>query len=219
MTGTRQTSDGVVQTSAGVATTSGTVLIDSYEDGNLTEYDRTDEFDVFAPSGFSAVDEANVLRNHAGQGYSKTYSTSGLPAYFSKGQRAHAYARASDVDGSLRVLFGVADSNNNYAAQLLFGSQAIVLSVLDNGAYSTMASASASLSADQWYELDIVRDDGTLGGSDNDIGLMISTHPGGSQVGDTLVVNDNTHATASGVGMVGQSNDTADLYLDYYHRY
>lgn len=214
---------GVVVDGDGVRTTAAIRIIDSYErnsSGPGSQYDgQVDEFSIVDDStlGFDAIDGSRVLRNAAGQGFSAITSTSGLPHYFAKGEVARVYWRTNDLDGEVRIGFAVEDTANYYIASYSTGSQAWRLRKLSDGSLTNIAEQTGvSASADTWYEIEMVRDDGTLGGSDND--LTVSIRPvGGSQLA-SVSSNDSEYASADGIGLVGQTNSTADYYWDFYHK-
>jgi len=205
----------------------GSAIIDSYEDGDLSEYtywneDSTSEFVVTDASNlsFPAVDGSNVLEVADSGSVSYIYSLpgDGLDNYFSKGNTATFYMRQeSTTDNRVSFLFGVEDEQNSYWATLqwnrFYGAK---IEVQDSSGSTTLANNSNhDLNASTWYELEVTWDDGTLGGSDNDITLNVSEGIDGPTV-MTLSVNDSTHAGNSGVGV--RAKDKSEiLYCDYAH--
>lgn len=228
MAGVRQTVSGVVQTEAGVAQTVDvvTTLVDSWEDQNISEYSgTTTEWDTVDPStlgtSWSAPDGSYVVRNPSGQGFSRiiSASTNALPNYFPKGNIARVYTRANALSGRLGAIFGSSDSNpfqDYYAAFVDYGAGDVHLDKLSGGTRSTLATdTGASPSADATGYLEITWDDGTLGGSNNDI--SVEYVEGGSVNGSIPPTNDTTHASHSGVGLEANANSSADHYADWYH--
>jgi hypothetical protein len=74
--------------------------------------------------------------------------------------------------------------------------------------------------ADQtWYSLRVTWDDGTLGGSDNDITVTLVQAPAGSATTLATVgpINDATYAGNEGVGVWANNPDNVETRFDYYH--
>lgn len=220
MAGVRQTAGGVVQTAGGgVASTVAVDIIDSFEDQDLSEYGSS--------SGVSIVDEANlsfdasdgsfVLENTPSDGFARITSQpgDGLANYFSKGDVAKCAVRTDAAENLCRVLFGVGGGGNRYLAEYRPGDTNFELSKVVDGTLTTIAiDSSVSYSLDTWGTITITWDDGSLGGSDNDITLEYDE--GGSTI-STISANDSAHATNEGIGFEftsGRSNAT--FWADWY---
>lgn len=202
-------------------TTPTATTIDSFEDQSTSEYSgSTGEFDIVDPTtlgtSWSAPDGTYVLRNQAGQAFSRIYSTSGsgLNSYFSKGNEGKVAVRATATNGEATTLFGLADFNDYYLATVDFDAGELRFEKRVSGTLSTIATdATGTPSADTTGTVTITWDDGTLGGADNDVTLEYAE--GGSTIA-TVSANDSDHSGSSGVGVVGNANDSADLFWDWY---
>jgi len=204
--------------------------IDSFEDGNTNEYtfDDTDgsEYNIVDESSvsFSAIDGSKMLEvGLSSSGGTVTYMYSnpgdGLDNYFAKGQEITVYVRQVDNlnRSDIRIAFGMTDSGDYYAADIQWDAF-FALRVLKRENSSTVDLANNSaydLKIDQWYEVVITWDDGTLGGSDNDITISIREGVGGNEVLSSTV-NDSTFANVSGIGFLGDRQNEV-IYVDYEH--
>jgi hypothetical protein len=70
-------------------------------------------------------------------------------------------------------------------------------------------------SATTEYVVEITWDDGTLGGSDNDISVEVFDDSGTSLAGP-ITANDSTFSTEGGIGFGSNGNSTANFYYDWY---
>lgn len=216
--------DGTVIDGDGARATAATLVIDSFErnsSGPGSQYSgTTGEFEIINDStlSFSAINGSRVLKNPGGLGFSEILSTSGLPHYFPKGSIATCFMRASTDEGRPRVYFAVKDTDNWFCIQYNRDASDNIFKIYRtvDGNLTKPAKVNTTYAADQWMEVVITRDDGTLGGSDNDIVTELTPRSGGTTT--TLSINDSTFADQDGIGFGGQLNDTADLYFDFYHR-
>lgn len=213
----------------------GPPIIDDFEDGDISEYsvynppNTGDGMEVIDEStvSFSAVNGSKMALFDAGEGDNPFYYShpgDGLPNYFPKGKEVTLYFRkevATRTDVSF--CFGVEEGsdntsgNNHYRATLQW--DAFYGAVLENrNAGSTSAMVNNSnhdLNNGVWYEVVVRWDDGTLGGSDNDITMTVYEGIGGTEVMQ-LNANNSDHATADGVGWLPQQRDHP-VYADYAH--
>jgi hypothetical protein len=194
--------------------------IDSFEDGDIAEYSGdTGSFTTTNESTLSwgAPDGSIVLENPTGSGFNRIVSTSGLNEYFPKGNTAECAVRTKASGPRARVLFGVGGAYDYYFAEVDWLEDRIRLGERVSGSLSHFATdATFTPSVDTTATVRITWDDGTLGGSDNDITMQY--FEGGTQVGSDLTTNDPSHATNDGIGFVGAANDDPDedLYWDNY---
>jgi len=196
-----------------------TTTIDSFEDENITEYSGdTGSFTTTNESTLSwgAPDGSIVVEKPASAGnFNRIYSTpgDGLNSYFPKGNIGRCHVRA-DANCEHRTLFGVEDFNDYYIAEVKYNT-GIAIKKRTGGTLSTPTSdTSVDPTPGTTGEVEIVWDDGTLGGSDNDI--TVRYIEGGSQLGPDLTTNDPDHATAEGVGFTSASADSDTLWWDNY---
>lgn len=193
-------------------------IIDSFEDGDIAEY-------VNGTDNFQVVDEANVtpaaidgtmLLEATSQG--EINSTSGLDNYFSKGETAHVYVYGDTLatDSMLSYTFFGSSSTalDGYALSLTdWSGENVRLIEYTDGSSNILDTANPSVSDATWYRLEITWDDGSLGGSDNDITVDVYDDTDTNIA--TVSANDSTHATNSGIGFRGQEGG---WFWDYYHK-
>jgi len=220
MPGSRQTANGVVQTAGGVAQTvpssggggGGESILDSFEDQDLAEYSGdTGGFSIKNESNlsFSARDGSYVLEN-PGDISNGIYSSSITAA---KGTTINGWVRGT-ADSLASYCFGVGtDTGDCYQARVDINNDDILL--YDQGDGTILAADySPGVSADTWYRIEVVWDDGSLGGSDNDITMRVFDDSG-TQQGDTLSANDSTHANEDGIGVIVNGGSSWTAWLDY----
>jgi hypothetical protein len=191
-----------------------TAVIDSFEDQDMTDWTDASSFTFTndTPSGGGSVC-LDV------DGYSKMKSEpgAGLDNYFPKGDVAYFYIKwDTTVRDFPEVRFGLSSDDECYA--VTFDSSGVVLEDYTGGSATTLASASESWAVNQWYEIRVTRDDGTLGGSDNDIDVDIREGAGGTSVA-TLSANDSTHASSEGVGIFNNfaGSGSESIRYDFFH--
>jgi hypothetical protein len=200
-------------------------IVDSFEDGDIDEYTAASgalsDWAVVDESNlsFSAWDGSKVLEITSDSGPSELISTSGLDNYFGKGAVAEAFVRATFDDASeVGPLFGVADANNYYQVELKFSTDELSLDSVSSGSSSNLA-YNGSLSAlpdGSWVKIKLTWDDGTLGGSDNDITVDIIDPSDGSTYG-SVSANNSDHASQTGVGWFAQFVDPGNtIWFDKY---
>lgn len=201
-----------------VSTTTGTI-IDSFERTSLDHYTGD-------TGGFQISDESNVTPNsidgtrllECTSGVSEINSTSGLNNYFAKGEVAHAYVYGANLvtnGASAFTYFGSSGTElDGYAIDIRESTGGNVrLIEWSSGSSNILDTADPTLSDDTWYRIEITWDDGSLGGSDNDITAEVYDH-GASSLIATVTGNDSTHATNTGIGF--RSNDP-DVFWDFYN--
>jgi hypothetical protein len=193
--------------------------IDSFEDQDLSEYSGdAGSFDIEAEGNVTpnAVDGTYLLES-TGTSNIQIISTSGLANYFPKGTIAKVYVYSTTNGDIARLRFAVQDSGSFYRVELRFNSGDFTLTKLDSFSATTLATDSQAYSTGQWYTVQITRDDGTLGGSDNDITAELLDGIDGTSV-NTLSANDSTFATEDGIGFrVQKPNANGQFYFDHYH--
>ena len=187
-------------------------LLDSYEDQDLSEYSGdTGEFSITAESNlaFSARDGSYVLEN-PGPDFDDIYSTTITAA---KGTTINGWVRGT-ASASQSVCFGLGtDTNDCYEARVSIDGNNIVLR--DRADSTTLAADyGPGVSADTWYRIEVVWDDGTLGGADNDLTMRVFD-ASGTQQGSTLSANDSTHATEDGIGIIANGGSSWTAWIDY----
>lgn len=113
------------------------------------------------------------------------------------------------------LTFGHEDSNDYYRLKVYFdNTNAVELSEVSAGSESTLDNFGTNgLDQRRWYRIHIEWDDGTLGGSDNDIRYALYDRYG-VEIGSSSV-NDSTHATGSGLGFDGNVHTTANETITF----
>lgn len=165
-------------------------LVDSYEDGDLSEYDNTS---TWAATTTQAADGSYGCE-HTDTSFSTTISTSGLPAYPQQGDRWRVNGYVTDAGGSSAQYIGHYFAGNHYWGRINLSDQIVELD-WDSGGDS----ASVSLSNNSWYEIEFEWDDGsTFGGSAGDITATFFEADGVTELA-TLSGND-TQFTNGGTG-------------------
>jgi hypothetical protein len=205
-------------TSAGIIGADASTIVDDFERSSLDHYDgRT--------SSASIVDESNVTPSAVSGSKlvemtwtsNQIYSTTGLDNYYAKGDgtlEIYMYVEGGSGDEQFRPRYGLADSDSCYEIRLTSNNWDVLL--YDNGFDSVLADADdASLSADTMHRFEITRDDGTLGGSDNDHTIRLYDNSTGAQLGSTLTFNDSTHSSADGHALRARNGDNETFYADY----
>jgi hypothetical protein len=186
------------------------ITIDDFEDSDLSEYTgSTGEFSFV--SGI-ADGSSTALRCDSG-GFSEIYSTSGLNAYFGKGEIAQFEVQFNDTSQAGGLVFGYSDDSNFYRCWFDLNSDALqLLTDTGSGGSGTVVAEATSVgfAADTRYRVRIPWDDGTLGGADNDITLDMDEWTG-SAWSDFAEVsgNNDDHASATGVGIEDDCDSVA----------
>jgi hypothetical protein len=200
--------------SAGITT--GTTGIDGFEDQDLSEYRNT----TVDMAGFSTTAFEGTYSHDpsAEAGPLSIYSLpgDGLANYPSKGTGFDIYIYPTAADaGRWAVLFGAADENNHYRAWTnnVGSSGGLFIQKVDGGSVTDLATDfSVSYTAGQWFRIRVVWDDGTLGGSDNDLTATLFDTTDGSQVAE-ISANDATFATNDGVGLYWNQKTAGETFL------
>jgi hypothetical protein len=146
--------DYVTLEGSGTSSSSPTLTIDDFEDGDKSEYN----FDRGSSSA-SIVSSPTYSQSYALE-YSDTnieaISTSGINAYPSAGDTFSFWVRASGGANNLNVTWGVQDHANRYYAKLYPSDGSFYLFTYKDGSGSSQDGDSGlSLSQDTWYEIEI----------------------------------------------------------------
>jgi len=151
-----------------------------------------------------------AITGKEGLNYMYSVPGDGLPNYPSKGTQWEFYVNLNGTSGQLGFFFGVGSSGGNaYFIQPLGRGMEI-----RKNSFSTIASNNVAPPSSGWFRNVITWDDGTLGGSNNDITYeMFDTS--GSSLG-SITANDNEHASKSGIGFTssGPSGLSTNFFVD-----
>jgi hypothetical protein len=224
MPGVRQTAGGVVQTVAGVIQTSTVPIVDSFEDGDVSEYsDDIGSYSVVNESTItpSAIDGTKVLSADSANTELEGYSGDGLQNYFAKGEELTAYSwAASDANShEVKLWFSLNNNGNRYQVLFLYADDTVKLRRVDDSQSNTVktlaSDSNATLATSTWHRIVIQRDDGsTFGGSDGDLNVEVIDNSDGSTV--TSLSANNTLLNDDGIGFEIDDRDGA-AYWDYLH--
>lgn len=198
-------------------------VVDNFEDSGLSEY--TEDTGDFTVQNSTVYNGSQALQGDNTGGPAQIVSTSGLPAYFAKGEKADVYVRTTAVGttDTLRgaFLFGASDSNNCYLIDPKFDlDNDFGLDVISSGTPTELDLdyVSNNYKPDTWYRIRVVWDDGTLGGSDNDITATIY-ESGDSTPLASVTANDSTHSSNDGIGFEARTAATGEnVFWDYVNK-
>jgi hypothetical protein len=140
-----------------------------------------------------------------------------LPQFFEKGEVANYYIRADTKVGYTGAIFGATDDQNFYAFNIVWDLDGVVVYNKSGGSFTNVQQESwlsGVGETNRWYQLRVVRDDGTLGGADDDIRLELRD-PAADNTLWSYSFNDATHADGVGVGMhTNRFGSGATTFLD-----
>lgn len=204
-------------------TLSTATIVDDYEDQNLDEYSFSAANSYAIETGSPISDTASLRRDgSADTGYEFAVSTSGLDNYVSKGSTFQAkmrYPVDSSSSGASQggLLFAGADTDNWYGGRYdAVDDDLNVVKHTSSGGQSTIATTNTvtggSYTAGDVVILEVVWDDGTLGGSDNDITVTLYNSDKTTEHGSASA-NDSAHATNTGVGAQGYADADANEWI------
>lgn len=202
--------------------------VDQYDDQDMAEYTAINgavsdwTYDTSTP-----IQGTATLRQNTAVARTRAHSQEGdgLDNYVAKGTVFQCKVRFGyDAGGATiqsGILFGVQDGNNFYEIRAENGDNDFQLNVTDAGSTSALATdtnspLSHAAGDAKVYTIEVTWDDGTLGGSDNDITCEL-LNADKSTTYSTISANDSTHATQTGVGASTYDNDgTGYVDLDAY---
>lgn len=192
------------------------LTVDDYNDETLTEYSES----LAGEYGFettSPIEGAASLTRTGTDGYEELVSTSGLANYPSKGSVIETQIRCpldSGDSGNTQIgpIFGAADLTNWYSARFDAVQDDFEMFVQSDAGGQVQLAADNALggfyTAGDVLVIEVTWDDGTYGGSDNDIVARLMDSTRTTVHAELGPVNDATHEANSGVGCESY-NDTA----------
>jgi hypothetical protein len=202
---------------------SGVTIVDSFEDQDLAEYTGASTSD----SGKSIVtspvlDGTYALELTSFESGMYSVPGDGLNAYPTKGDVFNLIQQTTgSVNGRWRLYFGLeTGTDETYEVEFDLDNSTFSLNSVVGGSRSTLVSAtSVPYATGTWYAGRVTWDDGTLGGSDNDITVELVEDPTGSAtVLETLgPVSNSDHATGDGVGLNAANYNANAVVVDYWH--
>lgn len=140
-----------------------------------------------------------------------------LPRFFGKGEVASYYVRADTKVGYTGAIFGAGSDADFYSVNIVWDLDGVLVYKKDGGSFTNLQQESwlsGIGDTDRWYELRVTRDDGSLGGSDDDITVEVRD-PAADSTLWSHTFNDATHADEVGVGMhTNRFGSGATTFLD-----
>ena len=181
------------------------LVIDSFEDGGLSEY----EFDRGA-SGAAVTTDAAYIGSQALEisgTNTELISMYGLDYYPSAGDLFSTWVRATGGADLVNITYGVQNHLNRYYARVAFGGGRIKIYRYEDGSSTLLAKQTGlNLSEDTWYEVEIDwKEDGTH--------IFTLYDSSGTQVSQ-ISATDSTWS-AGGVGYDAYLANGGTVYLDY----
>jgi hypothetical protein len=193
------------------STSSGTGVIDDFEDGDIAEYSGT-KTDYSVQTG--TVFEGTYALEKTDTTFESLTSTSGLPRYPSQGDTFQVKCRTTDItDYASYMIFGYQDSDNFYRVTIRRDDSASAvffeIQKFSGGNFNELSEVSftgTDLSSNAWHTIEVDwADDGTItatayDSSDNQVVTTSAT---------------DTEYTGGGFGLIlSNPDDNASVYAD-----
>lgn len=144
----------------------------------------------------------------------------GLGAYPQKGDIFKLYVRVTSATaGNNRIKYGAADTDNCYHIEVDYGNDRFRLLKDVSGSVDTVFGSvtGVGFSTDTWYEVELTWDDGSLGGTEDDMTVSLADMSSDTGLG-SATGNDSDYASEGGViasAWVGNAGE--DKFVDYWH--
>lgn len=189
--------------------------VDAFDDTDFSEWSgETGRLS----SVTSPVQQGSRAAELTTDGTSPVYSQpgDGLPNYIPQGTRFRVWNQVNELINQTDIRYGRSSSSDYFEVEFEWGDGTLVLIRNDStDGVSVLGSASMTVSADSWYQLDVTWDDGTLGGNAGDHTVDLLDTGGSSVLGSTITANDTHNDTNEGVQITnsGTSGSTV-LYVD-----
>lgn len=196
------TMDGDVVYSAGPSYT----LIDSYEDGDISEYGGDTGEYVVTQDSTQAVD-GDFFLEATSTAFDLITSESGLPAYPQQGDEWRVWARVDDGGGSNSYAghYFATGNSDNYWARIRPDTNEFDLDLSSSGTFTN----SVTINLGEWYEIRLQWDDGnTFGGVQGDVRATLYD-ASGTQLSEHF--ENDTEFTSGGVGWFSANILKADF--------
>lgn len=194
-------------------------IVDDFEDGNLNEYSGdTGDYVITTNNPWNGTNRLELERDGSNV-FSDIESTSGLNAYPSKGTKWTVFVLCT-VDPSdnmfSRTLFGLIDNSNAFQVQVGWHNDTFGISSRGGGSLSESTTASSALSSNTWHRIEVTWDDGTLGGSDNDITAELFEEDSETALA-SVSGNESEYADETGIGYDCDLRENGIICWDYWH--
>lgn len=204
--------------SAGIINAAGVAVIDNFDDGLDAAW--TGETGSFGQDTTTVYEGAGSVTTTGASDLLDIRATpaDGLPNYFAHGDRMRVYTRysgSSTTNDFHYIYFSFADSSNWWRIELRFDADSLDLTLNDGNTASEEGSVTATFPFQTWLEVQITRDDGSWGGTANDITIVVTDTSDGTEVA-SLTTNNSTHQSNDGLGHRVQQIDNP-TNADYQH--
>jgi len=190
------------------ATTSGTGVIDDFEDNDISEYQGS-KTGFITQTGTVYEGSYALSQNDSSADFTEMFSNSGLPRYPQSGDtfELRAYADSSgsgDPEQQPQTLFGVQDADNLYMVGTTEGStDGLRIWVKSGGSFNKIASSSSSgVPIDEWMKWVI------KWSSDGNITFTVYDNSGNKV--DSISATDTAYS-GGGFGFRGSYNSYYDI--------
>ena len=177
--------------------------IDDFEDLEIPEWSGDTAY--YEPTSTAAYGDHAIRKTSNAD---KTiYSTTGLDNYPGYPSKSRAYIYPENLESIAAPLFAFADVNNYLQATLRVdqGAGTFELEEISGGADTSLDAVTLSYSAGRWYELQIIRDDGSYGRIANTHELILSEYNPSNdtrtQVATVSAEPSTTFQQNSGIGL------------------
>lgn len=193
-------------------------FIDSFDDQDISPYSGdTGQFSyVTAP----IQQGSHALRGDAGTFGSRIFSTS-LDYLVEYPTKFGGWVRADNTGSAIGIIYGAADLNNLYQAELDTANSVVTHRKVDGGSFQNALGDGSgfSFSVDTWYWLQAYWDDGTLlsSGSDYHKVEIYDDRPrnGGTLLDSVEGTDSSISNTNTGTGISSLSNNSGEnTYID-----
>jgi len=191
------------------------VTFDNFEDNDWAEYNLERGSSSYVDTVTSPVyDGSHTLEISISNGENTSIvSESGLDYYPQPGETFYCYVRSDTTSTNQQCKIGYGQSSgfvggDGYAIDVRFGDGQVNIDRYDDGNGSTLAGVSASLSANEWFEVEI--NWGTEGTHD------VYVRDSGGNVVANPSTTDSTYGKG-GLGFSTQSLGSTTGWYDYYH--
>lgn len=182
-------------------------LVESWEDTDHSEWRHLDPTTDDTAYVSDVVWEGSQALEKSGYDEAISHPGDGLPEYFKKGEiwAFYLYIRSGLNSGVTGVYFAAQDRDNCFVTQWDGANDGQLETFLrQNDASQYFLGNGESCPQDTWLEVRITRDDGTLGGKDNEIRVTWTRMDTGATIAEHSAV-DSTFASESAIGFHNSS--------------
>jgi hypothetical protein len=135
------------------ATTSGTGVIDDFEDGDLSEY--AGDIGGFNVQTGSVYEGTYALESDGPTTSQYIYSTSDLPRYPRAGDTVQFRAEISRADSTIGAVFAATSGESGYLVALDDANERLYLARLDSGSFNMLSENAFTVATGTWYRVKV----------------------------------------------------------------